>query len=70
LLHAVWHQYATESQGHCHKSGTDFIGRPAGWRKDQITQRDEAEYHQPSDELDDSWEFKAARLRAIAEVSE
>ncbi|MBS0365057.1 MAG: M28 family peptidase [Proteobacteria bacterium] len=38
-------------------SGTDFIGRPAGWGREQITRWEEKQYHQPSDKLDASWNF-------------
>ncbi len=38
--------------------GTDFIGRPAGWGKEQIEAYEEAHYHQPSDEIDDSWNLE------------
>ena len=38
--------------------GTDFIGRPAGWGKRQVELYEEARYHQPSDEIDDSWNFE------------
>jgi Zn-dependent M28 family amino/carboxypeptidase len=37
--------------------GTDFIGKPAGWGKEQHEQWIEHVYHQPSDQLDDSWNF-------------
>ena len=39
------------------QSGTDFIGRPAGWGREQIEQWELKKYHQPSDKLDDSWNF-------------
>jgi Zn-dependent M28 family amino/carboxypeptidase len=39
-------------------TGTDFIGRPAGWGKEQIELYEEVRYHQPSDEFDDSWNFE------------
>ena len=38
-------------------TGTDFIGRPAGWGKEQMEKFEEVRYHQPSDEFDDSWNF-------------
>jgi Zn-dependent M28 family amino/carboxypeptidase len=38
-------------------TGTDFIGRPPGWGQQQKDQWDEVRYHQPSDELDSSWNF-------------
>ena len=37
--------------------GTDFIGRPPGWGREQIEQWELRKYHQPSDRLDDSWNF-------------
>jgi len=37
--------------------GTDFIDRPAGWGKAQIEDYEAHRYHQPSDELDDAWNF-------------
>jgi len=39
-------------------TGTDFIGRPADWGKQQIELYEEVRYHQPSDEFDDSWNFE------------
>jgi Zn-dependent M28 family amino/carboxypeptidase len=37
--------------------GTDFIGRPAGWGREQIEQWELTKYHQPADKLDGSWSF-------------
>lgn len=39
------------------KTGTDFIGRPAGWGRKQILAYETQHYHQPSDELRDDWNF-------------
>jgi Zn-dependent M28 family amino/carboxypeptidase len=39
-------------------AGTDFIGRPAGWGVEQMEAYEEAHYHQPSDEIDDSWNYE------------
>jgi Zn-dependent M28 family amino/carboxypeptidase len=39
-------------------TGTDFVDRPAGWGKEQFEQFEEVRYHQPSDEIDDSWSFE------------
>ncbi|MCH7664677.1 MAG: M28 family peptidase [Acidobacteria bacterium] len=39
-------------------TGTDFIDRPAGWGKQQIEAWEAIDYHQPSDELLDSWNFE------------
>ena len=38
-------------------SGVDFVDRPAGWGKEQMDAWVEVHYHQPTDELDDSWNF-------------
>ena len=37
--------------------GTDIIGQPAGWGEEQINRFTDVDYHQPSDELTDSWNF-------------
>jgi Zn-dependent M28 family amino/carboxypeptidase len=37
--------------------GTDFIGRPAGWGREQLEQWELKVYHQPSDQIDDTWNF-------------
>jgi Zn-dependent M28 family amino/carboxypeptidase len=37
--------------------GTDFVGRPAGWGRQQIEEWELKKYHQPSDRLDGSWSF-------------
>jgi Zn-dependent M28 family amino/carboxypeptidase len=37
--------------------GVDFIGRPAGWGREQIEQWELHKYHQPSDRLDGGWNF-------------
>ncbi len=39
-------------------SGTDFIGRPAGWGKERQEEYEEKSYHQPSDELSADWNFE------------
>lgn len=41
-------------------SGTDMIGKPAGWGKQRIEQWEEKDYHQPSDELRDDWDLAGA----------
>jgi Zn-dependent M28 family amino/carboxypeptidase len=38
-------------------TGTDFIGKPAGWGKQQHEEYEAKRYHQPSDEIEDSWNF-------------
>jgi Zn-dependent M28 family amino/carboxypeptidase len=41
-------------------AGTDVIGKPPGWGKKQMDLFEEHDYHQPSDELRDSWDFSGA----------
>jgi len=38
-------------------SGTDFIGKPVGWGKEQKEHYEATSYHQPSDQINDSWNF-------------
>jgi Zn-dependent M28 family amino/carboxypeptidase len=38
-------------------TGTEFVGRPEGWGKERLDQWTEEDYHQPSDELEDWWNF-------------
>jgi Zn-dependent M28 family amino/carboxypeptidase len=38
-------------------SGTEFIGKPAGWGKEQKEAYEKTNYHQPSDQINDSWNF-------------
>jgi len=38
-------------------TGTDFVDKPEGWGKEQINRYTDINYHQPSDEYDDSWNF-------------
>jgi Zn-dependent M28 family amino/carboxypeptidase len=44
--------------------GMDFVDRPEGWGKAQIDHFTEVNYHQPSDEYDDSWNFDGAVVDA------
>jgi hypothetical protein len=44
--------------------GMDFVDRPAGWGKAQIDHFTEVNYHQPSDEYEDSWNFDGAVVDA------
>jgi Zn-dependent M28 family amino/carboxypeptidase len=37
--------------------GTDFVGRPADWGRQQIEEWELKKYHQPSDRLDGTWSF-------------
>ena len=39
--------------------GSDFIGRPKGWGREQVEAWIERHYHQPSDDLDAGWNFDA-----------
>lgn len=38
-------------------TGTEFVDRPPEWGKEQVNYYTEVNYHQPSDEYDDSWNF-------------
>jgi Zn-dependent M28 family amino/carboxypeptidase len=38
-------------------TGTDFIGKPEGWGKEQHAIYEEKHYHQPSDEISADWNF-------------
>jgi Zn-dependent M28 family amino/carboxypeptidase len=38
-------------------TGTEFIGRPAGWGKEQVERYEDESYHQPSDEIRPDWNF-------------
>jgi Zn-dependent M28 family amino/carboxypeptidase len=38
-------------------TGTDFVDRPPEWGKEQVNHYTNVNYHQPSDEYDDSWNF-------------
>lgn len=40
--------------------GTEVIGKPAGWGKEQVEKWEATKYHQPSDEYEDSWNFAGA----------
>jgi hypothetical protein len=41
-------------------SGTEVIGKPAGWGKQRIEEWEEKDYHQPSDELTNDWNLSGA----------
>jgi len=38
-------------------AGTDFIGRPPGWGKEQADEYTKNRYHQPSDEFNPKWDY-------------
>jgi Zn-dependent M28 family amino/carboxypeptidase len=38
-------------------SGTDFVGRPEGWGREQVEKWIQIHYHQPSDQLTNEWNF-------------
>ena len=42
------------------KSGTDVIGKPAGWGREQMELFTKTDYHQPSDQYRDSWDLAGA----------
>ena len=41
-------------------SGTDYLGRPAGWGKERIEEWERTNYHQPSDEYRNDWDLSGA----------
>ena len=41
-------------------AGTDVIGKPHGWGKEQQEKFEANDYHQPSDELRPDWELSGA----------
>jgi Zn-dependent M28 family amino/carboxypeptidase len=41
-------------------AGTDVIGKPPGWGKEQQEKYEANDYHQPSDELRPDWDFSGA----------
>jgi Zn-dependent M28 family amino/carboxypeptidase len=46
------------------KTGTDVIGKPAGYGREQIESWVKAHYHQPSDELQETWDLEGAAENA------
>jgi Zn-dependent M28 family amino/carboxypeptidase len=42
------------------EAGIDSIGKPAGWGKAKHDEYEEKDYHQPSDEIRDSWDLTGA----------
>jgi Zn-dependent M28 family amino/carboxypeptidase len=40
--------------------GTEIVGKPEGWGKQKIEDFESKDYHQPSDELRDDWDFSGA----------
>lgn len=49
------------------EAGDDFVGKPESWGKEQFEAYNSANYHQPSDEFSDSWDFSG--LVQLAEIS-
>lgn len=39
------------------RAGSEFIGRPADWGEQQLVAYERENYHQPSDELTEDWDF-------------
>jgi Zn-dependent M28 family amino/carboxypeptidase len=39
-------------------TGTDFVDRPPEWGHEQVNHYTNVNYHQPSDEYDDTWNFE------------
>lgn len=46
-------------------TGTDFVDRPADWGKAQQNHYTDVNYHQPTDEYDDSWNFDGMIADAV-----
>src|SRR5215217_7989424 len=40
------------------KEGNDYVGHPKGWGEEQFKAYNTAHYHQPSDEMRDTWDFR------------
>jgi Zn-dependent M28 family amino/carboxypeptidase len=40
------------------KEGSDYVGRPRGWGEEKFKAYNTANYHQPSDEYSDTWDFR------------
>ena len=40
--------------------GTDYVGRPLGWGREQIEKWESTRYHQPSDEYSPDWDLSGA----------
>ena len=40
-----------------YRTGTNFLGKPDGWGREQIEAWEAKQYHQPSDEIDAKWIF-------------
>lgn len=49
------------------EAGDDFVGKPEGWGRKQFEAYNAANYHQPSDEFSESWDFSG--LVQLAEIS-
>ncbi|MBD0370841.1 MAG: M28 family peptidase [Pyrinomonadaceae bacterium] len=47
------------------KEGMDFVGRPKGWGEQQFKAYNTANYHQPSDEFSDAWNFEGMIQEAM-----
>ena len=41
------------------KEGSDYVGRSKEWGEEQFRAYNSAHYHQPSDEMRDTWDFRA-----------
>jgi Zn-dependent M28 family amino/carboxypeptidase len=46
------------------KEGKDFVGRPKGWGEEKFKAYNTANYHQPSDEYSDDWDFRGMAQEA------
>ena len=50
-------------------TGTDFVDRPPDWGREQVDHYTDVNYHQPSDEYDDSWNFDGMIADAVLGLS-
>ena len=46
-------------------TGVDFVDRPSDWGRQQVNHYTDVNYHQPSDEYDDSWNFEGMIADAL-----
>src|SRR5262249_3400919 len=51
--------------------GTEYVGRPASWGRERVEEWEHLHYHQPSDQLDDTWNLDGAidDLRLLSTVA-
>jgi Zn-dependent M28 family amino/carboxypeptidase len=42
------------------ENGTEFLGHDAAWGRERVEQYEKERYHQPSDQIDDTWNLEGA----------